>query len=363
MNEAFLFAEGSEDAPCTAVGLNMYATLSDYLYPIVIEFALIEAAIIYRIVTSIGALVNPGYSEWVSSQQIQKKKVHNHECHKATSGVMFGLIVFTTMFAVTLTFMISDDTVLNGYLYLGGDLAVHVVALVACAIAFFKVSKLTFAGDVENPLDEYLIVICLGGMYFLVGAKMVAAFDALGEDEEQDTFNILYIVWGFISFIQASFQVVFIIDGFRREATTRQHQHEKPGRSVISFLLFSNLAMWLINSFQLKETYQSSIMRDFYGDLAWTIILYLTLPLAVFFRFHSVVCLSDIWIEAYKKRCHALFKIRPEDVHHDHDHDHGHKNIAHITTTPNNIAVVDNDLFPNNFQANESDSELASTRL
>ena len=200
-------------------------------------------------------------------------------------------------------------------------------------------------------------------MYFLVGAKMVAAFDALGEDEEQDTFNILYIVWGFISFIQASFQVVFIIDGFRREATTRQHQHEKPGRSMISFLLFSNLAMWLINSFQLKETYQSSIMRDFYGDVAWTIILYLTLPLAVFFRFHSVVCLSDIWIEAYKKRCHALFKIRPEDVHHDHDHDHGHKNIAYITTTPNNIAVVDNDLFPNNFQANESDSELASTNL
>ena len=335
--------------------------MSDYLYPLVIEFALIAAAILYKVVTSIGALVNPGYSEWVSSQQIQKKKAHNHECHKATSGVMFGAMGFTAMFAVTLAFMISDDSVLNGYLYLGGDLAIHVVALVACAFAFFKVSKLTFASDVENPIDEYLIIICLGGMYFLVGAKMVAACDALGEDVDQDTFNILYIVWGLVSFIQASFQVVFIIDGFRREATSRQHQHEKPGRSMISFLLFSNLEMWLINSFQLKETYQSSVMRDFYGDLAWNIILYVTLPLAVFFRFHSVVCLSDIWIEAYKKRCHALFKIRPEDLHHDHDHDD--KNIAHITTTPNNITVVDNDLYLNNFQVNVSDSESASTRL
>ena len=154
---------------------------------------------------------------------------------------MLGLMVFTTMFAVTLAFMLSDDSVLNGYLYLGGDIALQAIALVTCILAFKQVSKLTFIPSVENPLDEYLIVICMAGMYFLGGAKVVAAFDSLGdEDEDLDRFNILYIVWGFLSFFQASFQVVFIIDGFRREATTREQQHEKPGRSLISFLLFCN---------------------------------------------------------------------------------------------------------------------------
>ena len=315
--------------------------------------------------TNIGALLNPGYNDWIASHHAHKKKIHNHECHKATTGVLWGLIVFTTMLGVTLAFVLSDDGVLNGYLYLGGDLAVHVVAFVSCVFAFKKVSQLTFSGDVENPLDEYLIVICLAGLYFLTGAKMVAAFDALGDDTFLDNYNILYIVGGFVSFIQASFQVVLIIDGFRREATTRKQQHEKPGRSLISFLLFSNLAMWLINSFQLKETYQSRVMRDFYGDLPWTIILKLTLPLAVFFRFHSVVCLSDIWTEAYKKRCHALFKIKPEDIHHDHEQDTGHSRTKYIpiTSTPNNIAVVENDLYPNYAQVTETDNDSLNTRL
>ena len=56
------------------------------------------------------------------------------------------------------------------------------------------------------------------------------------------------------------------------------------------------------NSFEMKEALVLDIMVEFYGSIAWTIMLYISLPLSVFFRFHSVVCLSDIWSESYSKR-------------------------------------------------------------
>lgn len=345
----------SSAVQCEAIGLSLFQTVSPYLYALVIEFALIAAAILYKLVINIGALVDTDCQERESV-----KKHQNHECHKATSGVMTGLVVFTTMFAVTLAFMLSEDEEVNNYLYVGGDLAVHVIALVAAVFSFNQIRKLSFAGDAENPIDEYLIVICLAGLYFLTGAKQIAAFDALGGDPDQDQMNILLIVHGFVVFAQSTFQVIFIIDSFRREATTLKQQLEKPGRSLISFLLFCNLAMWLVNSFQLKETGQFEVMRAFYGDLAWNIILYLTLPLAVFFRFHSVVCLSDIWIEAYKKRCHSVFKMKPEE-HTDHDHKH-EKNPKRSpsTSTLSNLASFEN-YVPS--KRNSTTSDVASTNL
>lgn len=45
--------------------------------------------------------------------------------------------------------------------------------------------------------------------------------------------------------------------------------------------------------------YNSQIMTEYYGYLSWTLILHIFLPFSVYFRFHSAVCLSQIWSEAY----------------------------------------------------------------
>ncbi len=68
---------------------------------------------------------------------------------------------------------------------------------------------------------------------------------------------------------------------------------------MMMFILICNLALWLNLTFELGESYDSIILRDYYGPLAWTVILYMLTPLAVFFRFHSAVCLSDLWDVVY----------------------------------------------------------------
>ena len=39
---------------------------------------------------------------------------------------------------------------------------------------------------------------------------------------------------------------------------------------------------------------------EFYGFLPWVVIQRITLPLCVFFRFHSTVVLAELWKNCYR---------------------------------------------------------------
>ena len=75
---------------------------------------------------------------------------------------------------------------------------------------------------------------------------------------------------------------------------------QKPGREVVTFLLICNLAMWCINTFETSRSDAHPKQLHFFGFWAWTIISHVSMPLAIFYRFHCTVCLCEIWKRAYK---------------------------------------------------------------
>ena len=75
----------------------------------------------------------------------------------------------------------------------------------------------------------------------------------------------------------------------------------KPGRAVVTFLLVCNLALWVVTLFEIRKTIVVPFHLGFYGILPWNIILHLCVPLYIYFRFHSAICLSKIWFNAYQK--------------------------------------------------------------
>ena len=60
---------------------------------------------------------------------------------------------------------------------------------------------------------------------------------------------------------------------------------------IWDFLIFKQL-LFSLPEFQL----------EFFGFAAWTVIQRVTLPLCIFFRFHSTVILTDIWKNSYKTK-------------------------------------------------------------
>ena len=126
------------------------------------------------------------------------------------------------------------------------------------------------------------------------------------------------------SLVETAFQTMFILDASRRSAATPDHIRKKPGRELVTFLLVSNLAMWAINTLEKSRAESHPLQLHFYGLWAWTIITHVSMPLgeekeeeikalsiilklqfsfsAIFYRFHSTVCLCDIWKRAWKMK-------------------------------------------------------------
>lgn len=114
--------------------------------------------------------------------------------------------------------------------------------------------------------------------------------------------DTLVLPTALLSLIQLLLQTLFIIDASHRSPDTTEQAERKPGREVVTFLMVTNLAMWLINTLENSRGDSHPVQLEFYGIWAWTIITDISMPLAIFYRFHSTVCLCEIWKKAYKMK-------------------------------------------------------------
>ena len=62
-----------------------------------------------------------------------------------------------------------------------------------------------------------------------------------------------------------------------------------------------NVAMWITETFEIKSHDKRDDRYDVYGNVLWTMLSHMTVPLTMFYRFHSSVCLADIWKSAYER--------------------------------------------------------------
>lgn len=170
---------------------------------------------------------------------------------------------------------------------------------------------------VFTPADDILLV---GGQ---TGSFLYSTFTIIGAHLTLKKNTILILITAMASLVETAFQTMFILDASRRSAATPDHIRKKPGRELVTFLLVSNLAMWAINTLEKSRAESHPLQLNFYGLWAWTIITHVSMPLgecktssappkshsryrfsisAIFYRFHSTVCLCDIWKRAWKMK-------------------------------------------------------------
>ena len=90
------------------------------------------------------------------------------------------------------------------------------------------------------------------------------------------------------------FAGMIIAETGRRICATRSQQIAKPGRQLITFLLFANITLWILDTFMTHNWVTQEIQLGFYGLLAWGVISRISLPLMIFYRFHSCVVLGMV---------------------------------------------------------------------
>lgn len=146
-------------------------------------------------------------------------------------------------------------------------------------------------------------------------------------------------------------QVALVLNGLRRYPLKSSHLNEKPGRTCLTFLVVGNITAWIFYSTVAKTHVLQSTPSKLFGEMSWIILSNISLPLLLFFYFHSAVCIADIWHIAY----HA--------IHHDKDsHTDKLENIQNLDNNPL-FSISDSNIRNNNSNGRQSQNVFPVNNL
>lgn len=163
--------------------------------------------------------------------------------------------------------------------------------LIATILTYINIVKLDVNPHPVSFLDDLLLLICIPSYFLLF-------FFSIGPNIYQ--FMPLNFITDFLTIVQVTVQTPLIVDGLRRCSNTPENLKELPGRNIVMFLIVSNLVNYIFYILMQKSSFYEYGKIEFYGSLEWSVISHVTLPLCIFYRFHSSVALVDIWNSAYK---------------------------------------------------------------
>ncbi|CAB3372568.1 Hypothetical predicted protein [Cloeon dipterum] len=283
---------------------------SPFLFPCTIEYSLICCVILYAIwknvVTSPAGKTQPGgntRSSVRSAGKIVSHQTSQHfsvDCANAHRGLFSGILVlvFTIISLIMFFVLLKEEEfqLIAIYEFNICELTLYVSTTVACLCCMFQMRNLKYDLRRNLDLDNILLVIAQTGLYIYSMFSIIAGFFSV----EVTRPGIL--ITAAFSLIQTTCQTIFVLDAWWRRCSTAQDMRRKPGRQLVTFMLVTNMAMWTVNRLENTRADFHPVELRFYGVWAWTIITHVSMPLAIFYRFHSTVCLCEIWKSTYKMR-------------------------------------------------------------
>ncbi|XP_044729577.1 proton channel OtopLc-like [Chrysoperla carnea] len=312
MHETAVSQRPTSDDHCfnKFLGINqIYENISPYLYPFTVEYSILIVGVLYIIWRNIGYCIeNQNDSDrkgcsnpppLTAENGFTSNLVIHADCHSSNKGLFAGIIILvSSLISIILFFLaISNEEFIDDGLFINTitELILLILMTISGMAAYRQISKLDINPHPISLLDDLLLFICIPAFFLYAIFSIVPAVRAG---------NMINIVNIMLNVLQILVQTPFIIDGLRRCSNSQQLRLEKPGRELITFLVVCNVAMWIIETFEVKSNDLQGDAFDFYGQVLWTIISHLTVPLTMFYRFHSSVCLADIWKSAYEPANH-----------------------------------------------------------
>ncbi|XP_062527741.1 proton channel OtopLc isoform X19 [Bombyx mori] len=285
-----------------------------YLYPFIIEYSLIGAAVIYVMWKHIGRY--PRAAALAAAQRGNRV-----DCAGASKGLFCGLLLLVASLICLILFFVlirhHDLKRVSIYLADVSHCALMILSILAILIGFIRgrvmqwsyspspyteplrrVQSLKFRSEEQSDLNDILLRVSAFGLFVYAVFSIIAGGMGAFTDEP----NLLVMITGCLSVLQVVLQLLFIADVSRRRVHLPEQERSKPARQAVTFLLICNVTMWLIYTFEAQKVLANPVQLDFYGFVAWSLVQRFTLPLCIFHRFHSAVTLAEIWKTSYKAR-------------------------------------------------------------
>ncbi|XP_030750784.1 proton channel OtopLc-like [Sitophilus oryzae] len=285
---------------------------SPFLFPCTIEYSLICAVILFEMWKHMEKEDEEKHSE----PKKHKNRVDPFEggnsgyhftidCTNSHRGLFAGItVIVLTIISLVMFFVLTGDLdesgVRNHYAEMEVnfvELFLYVTTTISVIVAMFQLRNLKYERKIGHGglgLDNTLLAVSQTGMF------IYSMFSIIGWYFTINGRSPVAMVADTFSFIQTCLQTMFVLDAWWRRCKNLKQARTKPGRELITFLIIANMAMWTINSLEKNRAEFRPTHLKFFGDWGWTIITHISMPLAIFYRFHSTICLFEVWKTAYK---------------------------------------------------------------
>ncbi|GJQ77452.1 hypothetical protein Trydic_g20849 [Trypoxylus dichotomus] len=313
---------------------SLVANASPFLFPCTIEYSLICAVILLEMWKEVKTVHENQPEEkkevketrvvFVSHQE-KVTNVYNFQslttpahgsahhftvdCSNSHKGLFAGILVIVlTIISLTIFFVLraekgtpEEELIYKAKAQLEVNIfetTLHIISTLAIIMVMYKFKNLKYERKLTDKssglgLDNTLLVVAQTGMF------IYCVFSIIGSYFTTPYHNPAGLLAEVFSFIQTCLQTLFVLDSWTKRCNPEQVKR-KPGRELITFLIIANMALWSINCLEKNRAEFRTNHLNFYGPWAWTIITHISMPLAVFYRFHSTICLFEIWKSAYK---------------------------------------------------------------
>ncbi|XP_047354485.1 proton channel OtopLc-like [Vespa velutina] len=306
-----------------------------FLYPFIVQFSLIAAAVTFVMGQNVGR-----------SRVPQKQKFHGNKditsharvgCDGSSKGLFLGILCMVAGIVVILIFLVVREdehfsTVTLSWLTCGTLIGILALSGLMTSTGLIQIRQMPVVTRAPAALDNLLsnvaifgvqlysiftIVVCACSLALLEAETLeegeenvdssfsFGASKIRGQSEEGNAIqtrgrHIMLLSASILQLIQCFAQSTLIAETSRRSCITRFQMLAKPGRQVITFLLFSNAVLWAFDTVITQNWISQELQLRFFGVLVWGILSRIGLPLLIFYRFHSCVLLLEAWNKCYR---------------------------------------------------------------
>ncbi|XKL64915.1 hypothetical protein PGB90_005001 [Kerria lacca] len=315
----------------------LWTSSMPFLYPFIIQFSLIAAGVTYVMGQNVGAdrlrkhqFTYSGRKFNVSNNNCNndgnnnnKKNCNNNcmktesymmddrvDCNGISKGLFLGLLCLVVLTVVIIIFLVVKED---------KDFPIHVLSMLTFTVLFFilvtcvivssfglyQIRKLSYSGKRMSKLDTLLNMVSnIGVFLYSIFSVIVGANGTLHAEmhSDQQHVHLMLLIISILQITQCSMQSAFLAEAFQRQCLTRHQQLTKPGRQVVTFLLCANVGLWAYDSFLTESWLNQESQLQFYGLLTWGVISRISIPLCIFYRFHSSILLLEIWRRCYTNK-------------------------------------------------------------
>lgn len=267
-----------------------------YFYPFIVQYCLVATAVIYITWTNL-------HSHRMKMQRFTAVSVYGRtsnqdevNCGGSTRGLFLGLLILVAgIIAIILFFVLAQDKDFNVHFMIGAlECGIFGLSTLVTIIGLVQIRKMKSKTARQRRLSDLLQRIGMLAVYVYGICNMIA-----GGTTMMSLQHFLLFLDGTLMVIQAFLQSLFIHQVSKKRLSPL-NVDEKPGREVVIFLVFTNIVLWILESFTTQKQLRSRLQLEFYGNVAWPVITRIVLPFVMFYRFHSAVALMEAWRKSYR---------------------------------------------------------------